>query len=88
MTYTVIVPKKVRKQLSSLPDKIYARLKTQIAHLADDPRPKGALKLKGLDNSYRIRIGDYRLCYEVKDKELIITLLRCMHRKEVYKDKK
>ena len=85
MTYTVIVPKVVRKQLNALPDKIYTRIASQIDNLAENPRPRGVVKLKGTDNGYRIRIGDYRLCYEVKDRELIITLLRCKHRKEVYK---
>ena len=53
--------------------------------LAENPRPDGVVKLKGADNEYRIRIGDYRGRYEVGDEELIILLLQCKHRKDVYK---
>lgn len=41
--------------------------------------------MKGADNEYRIRIGDYRVRYEIADKELIILLLQCKHRKDVYR---
>jgi len=53
--------------------------------LAENPRPDGVVKLKGADNEYRIRIGDYRVRYEIGDEELIILLLQCKHRKDVYK---
>jgi mRNA-degrading endonuclease RelE of RelBE toxin-antitoxin system len=48
-------------------------------------RPDGVVKLKSADNEYRIRIGDYRVRYEIGDEELIILLLQCKHRKDVYK---
>jgi mRNA interferase RelE/StbE len=41
--------------------------------------------LKGYDNEYRIRIGDYRLVYEIQDEQLIVLLLQCKHRRDVYK---
>jgi len=53
--------------------------------LAENPRPDGVVKLKGADNEYRIRSGDYRVRYEIGDEELIILLLQCKHRKDVYK---
>lgn len=43
------------------------------------------LKLKGYDNEYRIRIGNYRVRYEINDKDFIILLLHCKHRKDIYK---
>jgi mRNA interferase RelE/StbE len=42
-------------------------------------------KLKGYDNEYRIRIGDYRLVYEIQDEKLIVLILQCKHRRDVYK---
>jgi mRNA interferase RelE/StbE len=41
--------------------------------------------LKGYDNEYRIRIGDYRLVYEIQDEQLIVLLVQCKHRRDVYK---
>jgi mRNA interferase RelE/StbE len=86
MSYTVIVPKPVQKQLDDLPNIVRNRVIEKIALLAEDPLPPGAIKLKGYENTYRIRIGDYRVIYEINDKESIVILLRCQHRKDVYKN--
>lgn len=86
MTYTVLVPKPVQKQLDNLPDDIRNRMIEKIVLLAEEPRPQGAIKLKGYDNEYRIRIGDYRVRYEVNDEEYIVILLHCKHRRDVYKN--
>ena len=84
MIYSVVIPKPVQKQLENLPkterDKIILVLKL----IAEDPRPSGVKKLKGYNKTYRIRVGDYRVIYEIKDKELIILLLSVSHRKESY----
>lgn len=53
--------------------------------LVDNPRPDGVVKIKGSDSEYRIRIGDYRIVYEVNDEQLIILLIQCRHRREVYR---
>ncbi len=85
MTYTIITPKIVRKQLDALPNEIYDRIAPKIQQLAENPRPDGVTKLKGTDHEYRIRIGDYRVRYEVNDKEKIILLLQCKHRRDAYR---
>jgi mRNA interferase RelE/StbE len=85
MTYTVIVPKPVQKQLDSLPDDMRDRILEKIVLLAGNPRPEGVVKLKGYDDEYRIRIGDYRVRYEIDDEESIVVLLHCKHRKDVYR---
>ena len=85
MTYTIITPKAVQKQLDALPDEIYERIAIKIQQLAEDPRPDGVVKMKGADNEYCIRIGDYRVRYEIDDQDLIILLLQCKHRKDVYR---
>lgn len=86
MTYTVIVPKPVQKQLDNLPDDVRNRVIDRLALLAENPRPQGVIKLKGYDNEYRIRIGDYRVRYEIRDQESVVLLLHCKHRKDVYRD--
>ena len=85
MTYSIVTPKAVQKQLDALPNDVYDRVSVKIQQLAENPRPDGVVKLKGFDNEYRIRIGDYRVRYEINDEELIIILLQCKHRKDVYK---
>jgi mRNA interferase RelE/StbE len=84
MNYSVVIPKPVQKQPENLPkterDKIIPVLKL----IAEDPRPSGVKKLKGYDKTYRVRVGDYRVIYEIKDKELIILLLSVSHRKDSY----
>ncbi|HAX79409.1 MAG TPA: type II toxin-antitoxin system mRNA interferase toxin, RelE/StbE family [Cyanobacteria bacterium UBA11372] len=85
MTYTVIIPKIVQKQIDSLPEDIYERVIEKLQQLAEDPCPSGVVKLKGTDNEYRIRIGDYRVLYEINDEELIILLLQCKHRRDAYR---
>ena len=58
---------------------------TAIDKLAEDPRPYGVKKLKGEDNAYRIRIGDYRVIYTIEDVIKIIEIQRIRHRKDAYK---
>ena len=85
MTYTIITPKTVQKQLDALTDDICERIAAKILQLAENPRPDGVVKLKSSDNEYRIRIGDYRVRYEIDDSALTILLLQCKHRKDVYR---
>jgi mRNA interferase RelE/StbE len=85
MSYQVIIPKSVKKQLDGLPDSIFDRVVKRIIVLKENPRPHGGVKLKGYENEYRIRIGDYRVRYEVRDQESIVLLLHCKHRRDVYR---
>ncbi|MEL6247013.1 MAG: type II toxin-antitoxin system RelE/ParE family toxin [Cyanobacteria bacterium J06648_16] len=55
--------------------------------LGDNPRPADATKLKGTENEYRIRVGSYRVRYEIFDEAVVVKLLRCAHSRDVYKDK-
>ena len=57
----------------------------KIQNLADEPRPDGVLKLKCSNNEYRIRVGDYRVRYEIDDESQLVQLLQCKHRKDIYK---
>lgn len=85
MRYRVVIPRPVQKQLDSLPADIRERVVQRIAALRENPRPPGCVKLRGYANEYRIRIGDYRVRYEVLDQEAMVVILHCAHRKDVYR---
>jgi len=85
MSYTVSVSKSVQKQIDNLPNDVVDRAVEKIQKLASEPRPDGVVKLKGFDNQYRIRVGDYRIRYEVDDENQLVQILQCKHRKDVYK---
>jgi mRNA interferase RelE/StbE len=81
--YTVLILPSAQKQLNKLPNAIATRIEDKMMGLEQDPRPPGCKKLKGRD-AYRIRIGDYRVIYEINDGQLIVTVITVGHRKEVY----
>lgn len=56
-----------------------------LERLSADPRPAGVKKLSGADRTYRIRIGDYRVVYEIEDDALLVLVIRVAHRKDVYR---
>ena len=84
MSYQIVIPKPAQKQLDNIAKIERDRLILTLRSLADDPRPNGVKKLKGYDNTYRVRVGDYRIIYEIKDRELIVLLLSVSHRKDAY----
>jgi mRNA interferase RelE/StbE len=84
MKYTVLIERYAQKQIMKLDKKIIPVIKAAIADLADNPRPYGYKKLKGED-AYRIRVGDYRVIYEINDNTIIVTVISVGHRKDIYK---
>ena len=56
----------------------------KIQSLAANPRPEGVSKLKATDSLHRVRVGDYRIIYEIIDNKLIITIIKIGHRSRVY----
>lgn len=81
--YSVEINKKARKSLDKLSDFIVAPVLNAINDLADNPRPQGYRKLKGR-KGYRIRVGDYRVIYEIFDHVLLIEVVDLGHRKDIY----
>jgi len=86
MSYQVIVPKPVQKQLDNLPASVRQRVVERILALKENPRPFGSIKLTDYADEYRVRVGDYRVRYQVNDQEALVLLLHCKHRKDVYRD--
>jgi mRNA interferase RelE/StbE len=85
MSYIVIISRSVQKHLNDLPPELRERIAEKIQRLAEDPRPDGVVKLKGMDDEYRIRVGDYRVRYEIDDAKGLIQVLQCKHRKDIYR---
>jgi mRNA interferase RelE/StbE len=84
MSYRVILPNSVQKELDRLPDDAARRILTRLAALENNPRPADVKKLKGRD-AWRIRIGDYRVIYEIHDRVLQIIVITVGHRREIYR---
>ena len=87
MMYEVIVPKNVQKDIDELSENLRDRIEEAIEDLAEDPRPNGVVKMKGSDSRYRIRIGNYRVVYDINDGKLLVLVVQCQHRREVYKNR-
>ena len=73
------------KELRKLPEQAIARILSAVEALANTPRPDGVRKLTGSENTYRIRIGEYRVVYNIIDRRLVIEIIRVRDRKEAYK---
>ena len=73
------------KELQKLPRPMITRIVAAVSDLSNDPRPQGVRKLVGSEHSYRIRIGDYYVVYEIFKNRLVIEIVRVRHRKDVYK---
>lgn len=81
--YQVVIEKQAQKQLAKIPPPDYNKIVAAIKGLASDPRPFGYKKLKGRPG-YRIRVGDYRIIYQVKDNVLTVFVLVIGNRRDVY----
>ena len=73
------------QEFRELPRKIRTRIASRIDALAENPRPRGAEKLKGADDHYRIRIGNHRVIYTIVDARLIITVVRIADCSDAYR---
>jgi len=84
VSYQVDLTTAAARQVKKLPNPFRGRVLAAIEDLATDPRPHGARKLVGESTAWRIRVGDYRVIYDVFDVELTVTVVRAAHRREVY----
>ena len=82
--YSLEITTSAQKELDSIDDPLFERIDRKVLALAEDPRPVGSKKLKGFKNSWRIRIGDWRVVYVVDDAAKLVNVTRVAHRREVY----
>ena len=83
MNYSIVLSKRAEKQLDKLSDKIVQPILEKITDLGKNPRPAGYKKLKGR-HGYRVRVGDYRIIYDIYDHELVIDIIALGHRRDNY----
>jgi mRNA interferase RelE/StbE len=74
------------KSLDRLPVDLQKRIVRALETLAGNPRPPGVVKMAGDDNLWRLRVGDFRIVYEIHDDVLLVLVLRIGHRREFYRD--
>jgi len=85
MPYTIALDTAAQREYTKLDGSVKSRITEGIDKLAGDPRPPGYKKIVGEESLYRIRVGDYRIIYEIGDatKSIIIKVIR--HRKDAYR---
>ena len=83
--YRVLLERGAEKDLARLSSEIHDRVIAAIRALATNPRPSGCRKLAGSKNDWRIRVGDYRVVYEIADQVRIVRVNRVRHRRDVYR---
>lgn len=85
--YRIDIAPAAKRQLASLSEEARRRIRATIDRLELDPRPRGAVRLVGTspEPRWRIRVGDYRVVYEIHDAALLVLVIRIGHRSEVYR---
>ncbi len=86
MRYRIELARKAQKFLSSQSDTIQRQIGARIDVLEQNPRPDGCKRLQGHRDLYRIRSGDYRIIYTIKDNQLLVLVVQIGHRREVYRE--
>jgi mRNA interferase RelE/StbE len=87
MGYLVEFSPHAAREFAKLPRSAQSRIESHIDAIAENPRPPGATKIEGEDNCFRIRVGPYRIIYDIYNEKLWVLVLRVAHRKEVYREK-
>ena len=85
MAYSIFLAPPAERQLKALAEPTQKRIVKRLRTLKKNPRPQGVKKLAGEDDLYRIREGDYRIIYTIRDKELIALVVKIGDRKEIYR---
>lgn len=83
--YRVEIARRAVKSIQALPKKEQQRVRAAIELLADNPRPPGCVALKGESAAFRVRVGDYRVVYEIHERRLLVQVVRVGHRRQVYR---
>lgn len=83
--YKVLLERAAERDLRRLTPDVHDRIIRAIRALANEPRPPGCRKLAGSENDWRIRVGDWRVVYEIADAVNEVRINRVRHRREVYR---
>ena len=83
--FAVFLERRAEKDLDNFPHNIRQLILKEILSLKDSPWPHGCKKLKGETHNWRLRVGDYRVLYEIDSASKAIKLYRIKHRREAYR---
>jgi mRNA interferase RelE/StbE len=83
--YAVLLEAAAERSLRRLDAAMFGRVAAALRILADNPRPAGCRKLTGSDRDWRVRVGDYRIVYEIDDENREVRVMRIRHRREAYR---
>lgn len=83
--HRVYLERAAERELRRLPAEDFQRVVSHIKGLAENPRPAGCRKITGSKGDWRIRVGDYRIIYEIDDKAKAVRVMRVRHRQEAYR---
>jgi mRNA interferase RelE/StbE len=84
--YALKIKRTAERDLRRLPKALFLRINQDILRLKTDPRPMGTRKLKGSVEGWRIRVGDYRVIYQIDEVTMTVTIVRVRHRRDVYRN--
>ena len=82
MPYRVELSPSAQRDLRRLPQEVQARIARPIQALTEDPRPMGVRKLRGEERTWRIRVGPYRVVYDILDDRALVVILKIARRSE------
>jgi mRNA interferase RelE/StbE len=83
--YEVLLERRAEGDLKALPAEVFHRIIPRLKALAENPKPPGSRKIAGSKSDWRIRIGDYRVIYEIAEQAKAVKVMRVKHRKEAYR---
>jgi len=83
--YAVQIMSQAQKDLDALSGKLLSRLEHTILNLYNEPRPRNTRKLSGTESKWRIRVGEYRILYDIDDSRKLVRIFRIAHRREAYR---
>ncbi|MBI5375922.1 MAG: type II toxin-antitoxin system RelE/ParE family toxin [Candidatus Schekmanbacteria bacterium] len=83
--YEIYLERAAERELKQIPKEDFNRIILHIKTLAENPRPRGCCKLSGSATDWRIRVGVYRIIYEIDEKAKAVRVMRVRHRRESYR---
>lgn len=83
--HRVLFAPRAERDFRKLSPDVQRRLDPAIRALAENPRPPGCRKLAGESSLWRLRVGDYRIVYQVRDDQLLVLVVKVGHRREIYR---
>lgn len=84
MSYTITMARSAAREFERLPKNVAPRVASKVESLKEQPRPHGSVKLADTHNTWRVRVGDYRIVYSIDDDHKVVDVSRIRHRRDVY----